>query len=721
MSKKKKSKNKDILYPEGNDLESFVNQRRQRGLLWRIAFQAATVIAIIVLAALLYNIIIGSFGFVSVQNTIDTASLVLTVEEQGMLNAPQSFSSEDDNELADGIVGNPNAIGFFGYAYYLENSDKLRAISVNDIAPTAETAASGEYPYTRPLFIYSTADAIQEKPNVSAYINYYLTNVDTVIEEIGYFPASPEALAVAQQTWLEASELDSSGELPSVDFSALSDEESLIIAGSSTIYPLSRKLAIDFRKAGYSGGINLENIGTSGGFDLFCGGDSDVVNASRAIKRAEVERCEKSRRETPLEFNVGTDALVIVVSTENEFVQTATLEELQAIFTTAETWSEVNPAWPNEPIERFIPGGDSGTLDFFTEETFTRQLSDLTEAELITILENNLSANLVRRYDSEAPLLQRSQEDLYNLVVERVVEPRVIKSWFLTESIFNRSEIEAEVAEIPQAVLENRSWLTPAFLSNPQSSTPDLAGIRTAIFGTLWVIFITVVVAFPLGVGAAIYLEEYAATVSNPWLRRLNAIIQTNINNLAGVPSIIYGMLGLAIFVRAMEPLTSGALFGATDPTTANGRTILSASLTLALLILPLIIINAQEAIRAVPSSLRQAGMGLGATRWQTIWHHVLPNAMPGILTGNILAMSRAIGETAPLVVIGASTFITIDPNGPFSKFTTLPIQIYQWTARPEAEFRNIAAAAIIVLLILLLTLNASAVLLRNRFSRRLA
>jgi phosphate transport system permease protein len=139
----------------------------------------------------------------------------------------------------------------------------------------------------------------------------------------------------------------------------------------------------------------------------------------------------------------------------------------------------------------------------------------------------------------------------------------------------------------------------------------------------------------------------------------------------------------------------------------------------LALLILPLLIINSQEAIRAVPRSLRQASYGLGATKWQTIWHHVLPSALPGILTGNILAISRAIGETAPLVVIGASTYIVMDPNGPFSKFTTLPIQIYQWTSRPQAEFRNIAAAAIIVLLVMLLTLNAAAVLLRNRYTRR--
>ncbi len=139
------------------------------------------------------------------------------------------------------------------------------------------------------------------------------------------------------------------------------------------------------------------------------------------------------------------------------------------------------------------------------------------------------------------------------------------------------------------------------------------------------------------------------------------------------------------------------------------------------MLILPLLIINAQEAIKAVPNSLRQAGMALGATKWQTIWHHVLPNALPGIMTGTILAISRAIGETAPIVVVGASTFITVDPDGPFAKFTTLPIQIYQWTSRPQDEFRNIAAAAIVVLLILLLTLNASAVILRNRTTRRLS
>jgi phosphate transport system permease protein len=300
--------------------------------------------------------------------------------------------------------------------------------------------------------------------------------------------------------------------------------------------------------------------------------------------------------------------------------------------------------------------------------------------------------------------------------MERVVEPQVVKTWSLYDSLLRRSEVLAEAAEkYPTAEIQFVSWVNPNFVATPQSSEAEQAGVRTAILGSLWTIFITIVFAFPLGVGAAIYLEEYATD------NAINRIIRTNINNLAGVPSIIYGMLGLAIFVRALEPLTSGKLSGLVDPTTANGRTILSAGLTLGLLILPLIIINGQEAIRAVPGSLRQASYGLGATRWQTIWHHVLPNALPGILTGTILAISRAMGETAPLVVVGASTFITVDPSGPFSKFTTLPIQVYQWTSRPQDEFRNIAAAAIIVLLVLLLALNASAVLLRNRFSRRLS
>lgn len=211
--------------------------------------------------------------------------------------------------------------------------------------------------------------------------------------------------------------------------------------------------------------------------------------------------------------------------------------------------------------------------------------------------------------------------------------------------------------------------------------------------------------------GAAIYLEEYAYKGN-----RISQIIQTNIDNLAGVPSIVYGILGLAIFVRTLEPLTSGKIFGVAEN---SSRSILAAGMTMALLVLPILIINAQEAIRSVPDSLRQASYGLGATRWQTIWHHVLPYGFPGIMTGTILAISRAMGETAPLILVGASTDITSDPNGPFSKFTALPILIYNWTTRPQDQFRNIAAAAIIVLLISLLSINAVVILLRNRFGRQ--
>ena len=307
----------------------------------------------------------------------------------------------------------------------------------------------------------------------------------------------------------------------------------------------------------------------------------------------------------------------------------------------------------------------------------------------------------------------RSRADVYTLVLAEVVKPRVLDTWPLVESLTSRDEILAESAELyPDATVEFRSWLSRSFITSPQDPEPEIAGVRFAIVGSLWVILITILFSFPIGVGAAIYLEEYAD--GDKWFNR---IIQTNINNLAGVPSIIYGLLGVAVFVRALGVFTSGNLFGAD---TANGRTILSAGLTLGLLILPIIIINAQEALRAVPGRLRQAAYGLGATRWQTIWHHVLPNALPGIMTGTILAMSRAIGETAPLVVVGASTLLTVQPGGPFSKFTVLPIQIFQWTSRPQGAFQNIAAAAIVVLLILLLTLNAAAVLIRNRYSKQL-
>jgi phosphate transport system permease protein len=340
---------------------------------------------------------------------------------------------------------------------------------------------------------------------------------------------------------------------------------------------------------------------------------------------------------------------------------------------------------------------------------------ELPKQDLILILQEHVTPGRFRTLEKEKAMDQRSRENIHGVIVKEIVKPDVAQTWTLTESILNKKEIEVYSKEkYPDGELYFKAWLNWDFITSPQSSDPLYAGIRTAILGSLWLMGVAILFALPIGTGAAIYLEEFAG---KSWL---NNLIRTNINNLAGVPSIIYGILGLAVFVRVLEPITSGAVFGYGDPSaTLNGRTILSGGLTLGLLILPIIIINAQEALKAVPNSLREASYGVGATKWQTVWSHVLPYAIPGIMTGSILAFSRAFGETAPLVVIGASTYIVYDPTSVFSKFTALPIQIYQWTSRPQDEFRNLAAAAIIVLLALLLTLNAVAIFIRNRYSRR--
>lgn len=240
-------------------------------------------------------------------------------------------------------------------------------------------------------------------------------------------------------------------------------------------------------------------------------------------------------------------------------------------------------------------------------------------------------------------------------------------------------------------------WLSLELLTNTPSRFPERAGLRPALLGTLWTIGLTALFAIPVGVGAAIYLEEYAP--DNRWTR----LLKTNISNLAGVPSVVYGLLGLGVFVVLMN----------------LGRTLISGALTMALLILPVVIIASQEAIRAVPPSLRQAAFALGATRWQVARDHVIPAAMPGILTGIILSISRAVGETAPLLVVGAAAYVTFNPTGLTSRYTVLPMQIYEWARRPQPDFQDLAAAAIVVLLVLLLILNATAIVLRQRFSRK--
>ena len=249
--------------------------------------------------------------------------------------------------------------------------------------------------------------------------------------------------------------------------------------------------------------------------------------------------------------------------------------------------------------------------------------------------------------------------------------------------------------------LPRLSW---QFLTSYPSRRPEDAGILAALVGSIWVLALTALFAFPIGVGAAVYLEEYSART------RLEQLIEVNIANLAGVPSIIYGLLGLELFVRILRPLT-------------GGRSVLAGALTMALLVMPIVIIAAREAIRAVPDTLRHGAYALGATRWQVVRGIVVPAALPGILTGTILALSRAVGETAPLITMGALTYVAFVPEvgleGLQSPFTVLPIQIFNWVSRPQHGFHTNAAAGIVVLLVVLLFMNAAAVYLRNRYQRR--
>jgi len=291
-------------------------------------------------------------------------------------------------------------------------------------------------------------------------------------------------------------------------------------------------------------------------------------------------------------------------------------------------------------------------------------------------------------------------------------------------------------------------WLDLQFLTSFDSRLPRRAGILAGLLGTMWVILLTMLFSVPIGVGAAIYLEEYA---SNNWLANL---IRLNLANLAGVPSIVYGILGLTVFVRmfglfgprgTIQRYTGieinglfwlDSLQGYLIPL-PFGRVVLSGALTLSLLILPVIIIASQEALRAIPPSLRHASLALGATRWQTIRHQILPAATPGIMTGVILAISRAIGETAPLVIVGAMAFVNFAPGNvdslaeiqrhpqgllkaPFDTFTVVPIQIFFWVQKFKSEYKSVAAAGIVVLLIILLLLNGLAILIRNRYSKHL-
>jgi phosphate transport system permease protein len=275
----------------------------------------------------------------------------------------------------------------------------------------------------------------------------------------------------------------------------------------------------------------------------------------------------------------------------------------------------------------------------------------------------------------------------------RVAADRLLNLAGLLVMVLALVTLATLLADVVRDGLGRLSW---QFLTSYPSRRPAEAGVLPALMGSIYVIGLTALLTIPVGIAAAIYLEEYARQ------GRLSRFIEINITNLAGVPSIIYGLLGLGLFVRALS----------------FQRSVLAGASTLALLVLPVVILATREGLRAVPKSLREASYALGATKWQTIWHQVLPVALPGVLTGIILALSRAIGETAPLITIGALTYVPFVPDSIWSPFTVLPIQIFNWVSRPQAAFVQNAAAGIMVLLVLLLSMNAVAIWLRDRFQR---
>ena len=299
-------------------------------------------------------------------------------------------------------------------------------------------------------------------------------------------------------------------------------------------------------------------------------------------------------------------------------------------------------------------------------------------------------AQTTRKSGPEGPVFKPSTSGRYAL-------DRLFSVLVLVATLIGLVVLAVLLIDVSRDGLPRLNW---EFIASFSSVNPEAAGIWPALLGSLWLLVLTAVVSVPLGIGAAVYLEEYAA---DNWLTRL---VEINISNLAGVPSIIYGLLGLGIFVNLLGPIT-------------GGQSLISGALTLSLLILPVIIIAAREALRAISDSVREGGMALGATKWEVIWGHLLPMALPGALTGTILALSRTIGETAPLIVVGAATYITFSPEGPLSRYSALPIQIFYWVSQPQPGFQAAAAAGIVVLIAVLVLTNSVAIYLRNKYQTR--
>ncbi|MDK7927166.1 MAG: phosphate ABC transporter permease PstA [Staphylococcus simulans] len=292
-----------------------------------------------------------------------------------------------------------------------------------------------------------------------------------------------------------------------------------------------------------------------------------------------------------------------------------------------------------------------------------------------------------------------NQQQVEKKLSSRLTKNKVLKWVFFACTLIGLIVLAALLID---TLIKGVPYLKPSFFTNFSSSMSSMAGIKGALVGTLWLMITIIPISIILGVGTAIYLEEYAKD------NAFTSFVKISISNLAGVPSVVFGLLGLTIFVRGMG-IESLSL----------GKSVIAAALTMSLLILPVIIVSSQEAIRAVPKSVREASYGLGGNKWQTIYKIVLPAALPGILTGFILSLSRALGETAPLILIGIPTILLRLPTGIFDMFQAMPIQIYNWAKMPQEAFQHVASAGIIVLLVLLLAMNGLAIFLRNKFSKK--
>lgn len=637
--------------------------RQLRGKIWSRLFLASIIVGLLALALLFYNVIRQTYTLVVIDNPINPSSLA---------NRPARELSTGD--LLEILEDNLNQAELQGILIrQLDSSlnwDEIKASTLQEIAQDAKyPEALADIPVEN-LTSQQTIEVLEANLSRTAII----------------FLVADEVFHPAEQPLRELSVT----ELTAV----LGKNASLSRLKTVILQDIAQTKADQMASAASN---PLAGILDDGQYPEALGNLSvNELDHAQALQVLETGLSKNTLLRLTVEETIKTDykledlsevelAAILSRYISSDRMRVLILEKI--VGAASDEWQALN----NKPISELLD-----------DRQYPQELRDLKFSQL----NSEQAANIFDKNFNQAELIE--------LITNEIVQPKVVDSWTLNQALTKRSEIEKIAKEkYPTGKLEYHSWLNLEFLKIPMHSRPELSGLRTAVLGSLWMMVITVTFAFPIGIGAAIYLEEYATD------NFINRIIQVNITNLAGVPSIIYGILGLAVFVRFLEPITSGAAFGVTDAITASGRTVLSAGLTMALLILPIVIINAQEAIRAVPPSLREASYGMGATKLQMIWTTILPNAMPGIMTGTILAISRAFGETAPLVVVGSITRITVDPSGPFSRFTAIPIQIYTWTSQPQDEFRSIAAAAIIVLLAILLIFNSTAIVLRNRFSKR--